>query len=623
MTKQKSTKRALLLSALSLLMCVSMLIGSTFAWFTDSVTSSGNKIQAGTLDVQLHMYDGTDYVDISDSVKPIFGEGSLAQDNAAETLWEPGKTQIVYLAVKNAGSLALKYNIILDVVDDGLLGSLDYAIIDGATKNDAATTTSWNDIIATAGVQTGLIQSGRTVAANNGALEAEGYDYFALAVHMKEEAGNEYQGKNVVIDINLVATQLTSESDSFGNDYDADAELPIPPQTFTVDNVPELREALNIANDGDVIKLTSVINTSDAPITEEVIVDKKVTIQPNGMYLVSSAPATFKVVEGGKLTIDEGSFTVKNIATEGAAILVDGGEFVMAGGSFDAHTAVRTTEGKSSTVTLEAGWSNRVTVGFDLKGNDTLNVTGGSLYTSKEAVKTAANTTTNINISGGLLSSSTTQYSAAIQLNGPATVDMTGGTVAATYLSGLNGSSAIEANVAPTVINISGTAKLEAKGWGVVLGSHWSSPAVMTERFTLNVSGDSVINVNGDTGFGIRYCQDACDVSISGNAKVSAKFQAIQMNCNSYVFENSTLTISENANISSTAGRYGGGYGVAAYGNVTITGGTFYGSTYGVVVDGQGPKLVIDNSESGTPIIINNLSVGANVDYTYGGDWNN
>ena len=53
MTKQKSTKRALLLSALSLLMCVSMLIGSTFAWFTDSVTSAGNKIQAGTLKIDL------------------------------------------------------------------------------------------------------------------------------------------------------------------------------------------------------------------------------------------------------------------------------------------------------------------------------------------------------------------------------------------------------------------------------------------------------------------------------------------------------------------------------------------------------------------------------------------
>ena len=53
MTKTKSTKRALLMSALALLMCVSMLIGSTFAWFTDSVTSAGNKIQAGTLQVDL------------------------------------------------------------------------------------------------------------------------------------------------------------------------------------------------------------------------------------------------------------------------------------------------------------------------------------------------------------------------------------------------------------------------------------------------------------------------------------------------------------------------------------------------------------------------------------------
>ena len=59
MTKTKSTKRALLLSALSLLMCVSMLIGSTFAWFTDSVTSSGNIIKSGTLDVTMEWKDAT------------------------------------------------------------------------------------------------------------------------------------------------------------------------------------------------------------------------------------------------------------------------------------------------------------------------------------------------------------------------------------------------------------------------------------------------------------------------------------------------------------------------------------------------------------------------------------
>ena len=62
MTSSKSTKRALLTSVLALLMCVTMLIGTTFAWFTDSASTAVSKIQAGTLDVALEMHDGTDWV---------------------------------------------------------------------------------------------------------------------------------------------------------------------------------------------------------------------------------------------------------------------------------------------------------------------------------------------------------------------------------------------------------------------------------------------------------------------------------------------------------------------------------------------------------------------------------
>ena len=53
MMNKKSTKRSLLLSALSLVLCLSMLVGTTFAWFTDSVTSGKNRIVAGNLDVEL------------------------------------------------------------------------------------------------------------------------------------------------------------------------------------------------------------------------------------------------------------------------------------------------------------------------------------------------------------------------------------------------------------------------------------------------------------------------------------------------------------------------------------------------------------------------------------------
>jgi SipW-cognate class signal peptide len=62
MTNSKSIKRALILSILLIVVCVSMLIGTTFAWFTDTAETSVNTIQAGTLDVALQMYDGEKWV---------------------------------------------------------------------------------------------------------------------------------------------------------------------------------------------------------------------------------------------------------------------------------------------------------------------------------------------------------------------------------------------------------------------------------------------------------------------------------------------------------------------------------------------------------------------------------
>ncbi len=223
MTKQKSTKRALLMSGLALLMCVSMLIGSTFAWFTDSVTSAGNKIQAGTLDIQLLMHDGSDYADISESGKPIFGPGSVAQDVNAETLWEPGKTQVAYLAIKNNGNLDLKYKVALNVVnpDDGkdLYKVMKYDIIENATYGSVS---AWNATDAQS-----VVPGTNATQANDVELKAGAEHYFALAVHMDEMAGNEYQGGQVNFDLTVLATQLASESDSFNNQYDAKAKYPL------------------------------------------------------------------------------------------------------------------------------------------------------------------------------------------------------------------------------------------------------------------------------------------------------------------------------------------------------------------------------------------------------------
>lgn len=227
MKKQRSTKRALLLSALSLLMCASMLIGSTFAWFTDSVTSAGNKIQAGTLDVQLLMHNGTDYVDISNSADPIFGTAGLAQDSTY-TLWEPGKTQVAYLAIKNNGNLSLKYKVALDVYDSvkNLHEVMEYAIIPDAQPNEV---TSWSG-----GNKVNLGK--QVVSGNDVPMDPGSVHYFALAIHMPEEAGNQYQNGEVNFDLTVLAAQLNAEFDSFDKDYDKDALYPLgTPATVTAE----------------------------------------------------------------------------------------------------------------------------------------------------------------------------------------------------------------------------------------------------------------------------------------------------------------------------------------------------------------------------------------------------
>ena len=101
MKQNKTSKRAVLTSALSLLLCCTMLIGTTWAWFTDSVTSAGNKIQSGTLKVDLLVKGGntgyTDYTSVKEDKKPVFDY----------ELWEPGYTLVTYAKVVNEGSLAL------------------------------------------------------------------------------------------------------------------------------------------------------------------------------------------------------------------------------------------------------------------------------------------------------------------------------------------------------------------------------------------------------------------------------------------------------------------------------------------------------------------------------------
>ena len=239
---KKTTKRALAMSFVSVFLCVCMLVGTTFAWFTDSVTSAGNKIVAGTLDVELHLWNGTSYEDISTSDDPIFGGANslVAQNNNADTLWEPGKTQVAYLAIKNNGNLALEYTVELNVqnVSKELYEVMQYAITPDAKNGTGAPAWTSGESVAL-GVN--------TTQAVDVEMAPGATHYFALSIHMDEMAGNKYQGGKVNFDLTVIANQKDYESDSFGTDYDKDANV------YNVTDTASAQKALDAAEDGAII----------------------------------------------------------------------------------------------------------------------------------------------------------------------------------------------------------------------------------------------------------------------------------------------------------------------------------------------------------------------------------
>ncbi len=196
MTKNNSN-RALLTSVVALILCCSMLIGSTFAWFTDEVTSDVNTIQAGTLDIELVDENG---VSLTEALAFVDVNGNT------NVLWEPGATfNTQKFAIKNNGNLAVKYEIIIKGAkgDLKLLEAIDFTL-DGEEVNVTGTTFKGN------------------LAAG------ESTDLMTLTGHMHESANNDYQNLKLEgITILVKATQDTVENDSFDNQYDANAPYPV------------------------------------------------------------------------------------------------------------------------------------------------------------------------------------------------------------------------------------------------------------------------------------------------------------------------------------------------------------------------------------------------------------
>ena len=210
----KTQKNKLLLSAISLFLCFAMLIGTTYAWFTDSVTSEGNIIQTGNLQVGMQWSntlltaDSNEWNDVNGAI--------FTYNN-----WEPGYTDVKYVKITNNGSLNLKWK--LNIEAEAQVSALA-DIIDVYYVNPVTVSISSLDGLTSAGKLTKVLEE---KVNSTGALTPEQSTILAIAFHMPEDAGNEYQNLSLCdggFSINLIATQETGESDSFGDNYDIGAD---------------------------------------------------------------------------------------------------------------------------------------------------------------------------------------------------------------------------------------------------------------------------------------------------------------------------------------------------------------------------------------------------------------
>lgn len=212
MNKKNTTRRSLLVSALMLLVCTTMFVGSTFAWFTDSVTSSNNKIQSGTLKLDLELLEEDGWVSIKESNQAIFDYEN----------WEPGYTDVKVLRITNKGTLALKWlaKFTSETKLSDLANVIDVYVKTGVEEQPKGR----SDIADWTKVGTVSEFVNTIEETTNGSLLPEKSEYLGIALKMQESAGNEYQNLNLggAFDIQILATQFTYEEDSFDDQYDKD-----------------------------------------------------------------------------------------------------------------------------------------------------------------------------------------------------------------------------------------------------------------------------------------------------------------------------------------------------------------------------------------------------------------
>ena len=291
------TKKALIMSVLSMVLCIAMLIGMTFAWFTDTASTGVNRIESGKLDVGLEYFDGNTWQNAEGKTLQFKVNGTIPpqKDDGtyAPILWEPGCTyELPKLRVINNGNLALKYKVQIT----GIKGSeklnevIDWTIKAGDVDYD-------------------INAEHKLLAKTTDAVVA---DEFVIKGHMQETAGNDYQGESIDgVSITVIATQLNYENDSKDNTYDENAQYP---EVKTVKDAASIADAVaELATAGNKNVLVTVTKSMDKTSGIKTAKGNTLTMDLNGKTVgVSHGEGSANTTTNGMQLLQGSTVTLKN-----------------------------------------------------------------------------------------------------------------------------------------------------------------------------------------------------------------------------------------------------------------------------------------------------------------------
>ena len=318
------SKRSLVVSVLALFICFAMLLGTTFAWFTDTATSTNNIIKTGTFELAVSWAEGTEDPDNANWANA--DTGAIFNHDK----WEPGYVDVKHIKIENKGNLALKY--MVKIVANGEVTDLS-DVIDVYYSDPAVQVTDRASLGTKLGTLTEVLAGMETTAAGK-LLEGE-TDTITLALKMQEDAGNEYINKSIGTDFSVIflATQVAHEEDGLGtNDYDNDAPY------VSVSTEEELRAVLAT---GGWAKLTADITAANGE-RFDIPAGKIVSIDLNGYTLTSKDGGSgnwmaIYVNDGANFTLEDSVGTGKVVSSCYGVYVKIGATFVMNGGTLDVH----------------------------------------------------------------------------------------------------------------------------------------------------------------------------------------------------------------------------------------------------------------------------------------------